>query len=337
MTSSYKQRKDCNVRKTGKNLRGSDKLIQVQAKLARETLMLRSKSTSSAPTPRERTALGCAFADVAKYADRGRRLEPNIKMTRFRKDTADKVKMKQAAGVWRGWVGDMPKLRLGGAAAIRAQEKLAMGHRAAAWMRGRSRGAVTVATSQASSGSSELRGPNPLLRREETNKHVGPLLDFTKLASTKDAKLIVGAVRKARVVHLGFNADLNASKPLECCLMAWALAIALGQSVKIQNKDLSFPTRAIGYTAAMRTRQHLLFSEDFCKRHGSFVQTCKDIAALKGCSWQVGSTFGSAVGSSIKRSCQAIDCLRDAQRFLKTVKRARVVLPGVYNAHASCM
>ena len=288
--------------------------------------MKQSQNTSSAPTPGERTMLGIPFADVTQYVKRGKRLAPTSFFIRFRKDTKDKLRMKGVAGVWRGWMGDMPKLRLGGDAAIRAQEKSEMGRRASIWMKARCRGSIIPAPAQGSSSTSVASVSQPLLRREEANKHVGPIVDLTKLVSAKDAKLTIGKIRQARVVHLSQHADLDASKVVECAMVAWAMVLAVGQSVKMQNKDLSFPAKSTGYIAAMRTRQHLLFSEVFCKKHASFVRACEDIAKAPGSQWKVMKTFGSAAASSTQRMCKTIDSLSDAQRFLKCVKRARVAL-----------
>ena len=335
ITSSYKQRRDRGVVRKGQNLAGSDKLVQLRARFARKTLMQQSQNSCSAPTPAERTVLNVSFADVTKYLQRGTRLAPTKKIIRFRKDTADKEKVKRAAGVWRGWVGDMPKLRLGGAAAIRAQETSEMGRRACLWLRSRCRQDVASPHAQGSSSTSVAYVEKPLLRREETNKHVGPIIDLTDLTSAKVSKITLDKVREARVIHVSPEADLEQSKLAECHLVAWAMAIGLGQSVKIQNKDRSLPAKAIGYTAAMRSSHHLLFSEVFCKKYASFVRACEDIAKAPGSKWKVGKAFGSAAGSAITRNCKTMDSLSDAQRFLKSVKRARVALPGVYHAHAS--
>lgn len=141
----YKTRKD-KGRLRPQRKKGTDRAVQL---LARETYQKQcemakadsARASTPGGVPARQTVLGIDRAKLMDTVSRVAKSIPGKKTRKFRAATLAKRAEKQAAGTWCGWTSEVPKPRLGGAAAVEAATKSAATQavRATLWMSGRAR------------------------------------------------------------------------------------------------------------------------------------------------------------------------------------------------------
>ena len=174
----YKVRKDKASRRPGRK-KGTDRAVQLLARAAYKTQCDMAKADGARAStpgrePARRTVFGVERAKLMATVRRLATPAAGKKTQRFRDATLAKRAEKEAAETWCGWGSNVPKPRLGGAAAVEAATRSAATQavRGKLWLSGRSRVAAreTRLAGASTPGSSKVTAKTEAVKKGQVPK-----------------------------------------------------------------------------------------------------------------------------------------------------------------------
>ena len=330
----YKTRKDKNVRR-GPQV-GTDRAVQAAQHAATDALLAQASFDKAADLHGRSTILDVSREQAAKDLRRAPRpLSVPKRIKNFRATTQRRLQEKRGAGpVWRGFVGEAPSLRLGGAMAVRharsIETTIQAARATAIWT-----GALRKRHSQRNHGRGPWHGPppprpQPRRQRAARAEQVSPGAPMPREGKESQAPLVVihddgkrapaDANYKAVSWHsLHRAASISVPRVLDLqtrtrvddnMLKVWLAIIACGKPVAAKEATAGSCSFA---PSCMTTVAALHCTDRFKSKHRDLTKACATVAKLPGSQWTL-------VDSPTPKA-HTIDKLDDFRDFLMRFRR----------------
>lgn len=301
-TCADRFRKDRGRKGPAPETRPTDKGVQLRARSAYRLLCKAAATDETAArdsTPGAEqarpTVLGIDRRRLMTHVGRSEAPSPAPKTVRFQNATKQKLAEKKAQGMWTGTARGRPEARLGGSLAIIARSRDAgiSACRAGLWLRRRSLQAPKAKAKAKAEVKAEAKAQA---------KAKAKACASTPAAPTALVHDTLDELFRKRVVD-----------PPSSEMIIWLRAVAKGGAVRTVGGD------TMRFVTAVKIRQTICLSDDFVRKHVSLHTALRQVVAMDGSKWTLGSSDAARGGASMP--VHKIDRKRDFIEFLLRARR----------------